>query len=428
MKKNLKIILSIVAVIIAAILIYFLFIKQQLTDDVLIKPTRGDFVISVTVAGELRAEKSIDIRGPSGSDALGIYKMTISDLIAEGTVVKEGDMIAQLDQTPVMTQIKELELSVLKYKSQFEQSQIDSTLTLSKSRDNLENLKFAMEEQKLQLEQSQYEPPAVIRQAEINLQKVERQSKQAIKNYQSEVQKTVTTLTIVGADLSREQQKMYQLMELAQEFTIRAPAAGMVVYRKSWGGNKTVVGSQISIWDPVVAKLPDLNNMQSITYVNEIDISKMQKGQKVDIRLDAIPDKKLSGTVLQVANIGENLRGSNSKVFETIIKVETKDTTLLPAMTTSNEILVNSIKNALYIPQECVHTFESDSIKYHYVLMKKGARTYKQEVILGELNSNEVIIERGIDDDDELFLTIPEDIEELEIQRLDKSKKQSTKK
>lgn len=62
-----------------------------------------------------------------------------------------------------------------------------------------------------------------------------------------------------------------------------------------------------------MATLPDLSKMITKTYVNEIDISKVKVNQKVDISIDAFPDKKLSGVVTEVANIGEQLQVHQQK-------------------------------------------------------------------------------------------------------------------
>ncbi len=61
----------------------------------------------------------------------------------------------------------------------------------------------------------------------------------------------------------------------------------------------------ISMWNPVVAALPDMSVMQTVTYINEVDVQKIKPKQKVDIKLDADPAKKLSGEVISVASMGE---------------------------------------------------------------------------------------------------------------------------
>ena len=94
----------------------------------------------------------------------------------------------------------------------------------------------------------------------------------------------------------------------------------MVIYVREWNGKKKGVGSQWNAWDNTVATLPDLSQMESQTYINEVDVRKIAVGQKVAITLDADPTKKLAGTVTQIANVGEQRPNQDSKVFE--VKVE----------------------------------------------------------------------------------------------------------
>ncbi|GAJ16589.1 unnamed protein product, partial [marine sediment metagenome] len=49
-----------------------------------------------------------------------------------------------------------------------------------------------------------------------------------------------------------------EMMSVLDKFTIYAPAPGMLIYHKEWGGQKRKVGSNISPWDLTVATLPDL--------------------------------------------------------------------------------------------------------------------------------------------------------------------------
>jgi hypothetical protein len=83
-------------------------------------------------------------------------------------------------------------------------------------------------------------------------------------------------------------------------------------------------------------------------------------------------------------------------------------------MTTSNEIIVEEVDNALYVPLECIHT--EDSLTFAY--KKVGAGIVKQEVQLGLINENEVIIEVGIKIDDKVYLATPEETQDLVVERL----------
>jgi len=201
------------------------------------------------------------------------------------------------------------------------------------------------------------------------------------------------------------------MLEILHEFTIYAPKSGMVIYRRGWDGQKQGVGSQISVWEPIVAELPNLREMKSKTYVNEIDISKVKVNQEVRVGVDAFPDKKFSGKVIEVANIGQQLPNSNAKVFEVGIEVNEFDSILRPAMTTKNEILTSSIDSVLFIPLDCVQS--NDSLSYIY------AGSYRKQVILGRSNENEVVIMAGLEAGEDIYLVPPSDAEDYKLIRLD---------
>jgi len=159
----------------------------------------------------------------------------------------------------------------------------------------------------------------------------------------------------------------------------------------------------------VVATLPDLTSMLSKTYVNEIDVSKMKAGQKVDISIDAFPKNRYNGIVTSVANIGEKLNNTNDKVFEIQIKINGSDPALRPAMTTGNKIIVSTVKDAIYIPIECVQA-GTDSIPFVYT--KKGI---KQVVLLGNSNEKHVLVEKGLEAGALLYLGNPENPEKFKL-------------
>jgi hypothetical protein len=197
-------------------------------------------------------------------------------------------------------------------------------------------------------------------------------------------------------------------------FTIRAPAPGMVIYVKEWNGQKKTAGSQVSPWDPTVATLPDLSQMESVTYVNEIDVRKILVGQPVDITLDADPGKRLTGRVTQVANVGEQRPNADAKVFEVKIEVEQADTTLRPGMTTANAVLTATVEEALFIPLEAIANEAGATFVYRRV----GRRIVRQEIVTGIMNDDEIIVLHGLDADDEVLLAPPPDGAALPLNRL----------
>lgn len=414
MKSRMKIYLSI-AVILALILITWYATRPELESGAVIETTvkKGPFIISVTTTGELEAKSSENIFGPSPSSLreARLWQLKIDDIIPDGSIVDSGDYVARLDRTELTNKIKDQEIDIEQFQNNFTKTQLDTTMELRAARNDLVNLRYAMEEAQITVDQSIYEPPATQRQVQIELDRAQRSLDQAERNYSLKYEKAVANMSEVATALRKKQSEYEKLIALNAEFTIKAPKAGMVVYQRDWDGSKRGIGATISAWENVVATLPNLREMITKTYVNEIDISKVKTGQRVEIGVDAFPEKKFTGKVLEVANIGEQMRNSNAKVFEVKIEVNEFDSILRPAMTTKNIIITEEIQEAYFVPLEAIYNL--DSIQFVFTGGKR------QQIIAGKSNENEIIILAGLNEGDKVRLSPPDKPENYRLSLLD---------
>jgi hypothetical protein len=393
--------------------------NTEQVENVMTTVKKGPFSIEVNATGELKAKKSVKIRAPQGMRAAGIYETTISDLIAEGTVVSEGQYVASLDRTELAGKMSNLQTEIEKIQTQLEQAKIDTAIELRGLRDQLVNLDFSKKEKELNVEQNRYEPQSVIQQTKLDLERTERDYRQLVQKYELKQQQAVAKIQEINALLKQNQMQLNRLNELSDNFSINAPKTGMVIYARSWRGKKEP-GSRVSAWDPVVAELPDLTDMISKTYVNEVDISKVRVGQEVEIKVDAFPDNSYAGQVIQVANIGEQLQGYDAKVFEVTVQLIEVDSILRPAMTTSNEILTHQFEDILFVPLEAIH---SDSLTFVY--LNKDGKVQRQEVITGLSNDNEIAIDHGLAAGQEIYLSLPPKMDDIPISLIPEETKAS---
>lgn len=392
------------------------FFTRSKTDDSFIYKVKKDlFVISTTTTGELEAKNSVKIMGPAGINNFGIWRVKIEDLIEEGTVVDSGDYVGALDKSELVEKLKTEQSNLLKSESKFVQSRLDTTLDLSAARNDIQTSKFALTEAEITLKQSKFEPPAIIRQNELNLEKTKKALEESKKNFKIKKKQAIAKMQEVGVDMTIASQKIDRIHDLLGQFTVTAPKAGMLIYKRDWDGTKKTVGSMVQAWSPVVATLPDMSVMVSKTFINEVEISKIKEGQLVNIGLDAFPEKQFKGKVSYVSNVGQESPSSDGKVFEVNIEVSERDSTLRPSMTTSNEIIISEIDSSIFIPLEALHN-QGDSLNFVY--KKDGMSTVKKEVKVGDKNENHVIIESGINENEEILLNIPEDEIDLDIVRI----------
>ncbi|MFW5963098.1 MAG: efflux RND transporter periplasmic adaptor subunit [Bacteroidota bacterium] len=400
-KKN----LIIAGILIIAIISGFIGItkttSQEENSKLITEVKEGKFEVVVTTTGELQARQSTEIKGPEAlrNRELGLREIKIIDMVQEGTVVDSGDYVAELDQTEALSKLKDIEDELEKKKSEYTKARLDTAMELKKLRNDLIDQELRVEEHKLRMKQSQYEPPSTQRQAEIEYERAKRELQQAKENYQLKVEQARATMNEVEINLEKQQRTKQNMERVLEEFAITAPQNGMVIYEKNWNGEKRKEGSTISPWDLTVATLPDLSGLISITYVNEIDISRINTGQKVRISVDAFPDNVYTGTVREVANIGQEIKNSGAKVFEVTINLDETDDTLRPSMTTSNKIITDAYENVKYLPLEAVHTEKDKAFVYTINNEKKYIET-------GTTNENHIIVE-NIEKGEKVRLDVP---------------------
>ena len=414
-RKNTLILVGLVVA--AAALIWYFSADNVVADKTIsVEAKQGEFVIEVTTTGELEARSSENIMGPNANGLRNarIHRYTIEDIVPDGTVVDSGQWVATIDRSDLENQIRDQELEVEKLETQFIKTQLDTTLTLRSARDELVNLKYQVEEKQIIVDQSLYEPPATQRQVKIDLEKTERSYKQTLQNYSIKQQQSVANMREVATNLEKARRVLKEFADLKKEFLILAPKSGMVNYKRDWNGQKLGAGDQISSWENVVAILPNLSAMNSRTYVNEIDISKVKTGQEAIVQIDAFPDKSFTGQIHEVANMGEQMRNSNAKVFEVMIYVDGFDSILRPSMTTKNSIVTEVIDSVVFIPIEAVNTIDSIS----FVYARSGKR---QQVIPGKSSETDIIIRAGLNQGDEVYLIAPEGADQWSLRRLDQA-------
>ena len=405
-----------------ALILYFLLRKPAddlPADDLIIKVTEAPLAVNIHAPGELAARRSEKIKGPEGLRTVGVYQLTIANLVPEGTVVQQGQFIASLDRTELDGKIKESQTEIEKIVTQLDQAKIDTAIELRGLRDELVNIRFSMKEKELTLELSKYEPEAIKQQAKLDLERSQRELNQLENKLMLTQEKSIARIGEISASYRQQAFKLNRLMELQAQMTVTAPKSGMVIYVRDWNG-KRGPGSQVSSWDPTIAELPDLSEMITKAYINEVDITKVMPGQKAIITLDAFPGKEFSGIVITKANIGEQVRNFDTKVFEVIVQLSSIDSLLRPAMTTGLDILVDSIPGCLQVPLEAIQT---DSVSFVYKKTKSGF--IKQEVVAGASNDLNICIAAGLEKGDEVSLNVPLQDVKTPIVFIDPLKKQT---
>jgi HlyD family secretion protein len=413
MKKNLWQIIIPIALVIVTLVVYSVSSRDKEKEPDVVRVEKGTFEIVVEGMGELEALESTQIMIPDvlADRSVRIRHIEINDLVREGTVVKKGDYVATLDPGDVEDRIRNAEANYEMFKNNLVNAKIDSSLVLSETRDEIRQANDLVLDQELRVEQSAYESVAVQRQAQISLETARRALEQKKRNYIQIQRRHELYAQRAEESLQEEKEQLEVLQQLKKDLRITAPGDGLVVYARGHNGEKVKVGSHVSRWNPLIATLPDLATLQSVVYVKEIDISKIEPGLPVRVGIDAFPEEVFRGVVTRVANVGQAVSDAFHSAFKVEIKVDPNGKVLLPGMTSTNNIVVESVNEALMVPRLAVF---SDAEMDYYVFKRDGiSGVSQQEIKTAGENDSFYWVEAGLEAGDRVIMHPPKSTEKL---------------
>jgi HlyD family secretion protein len=363
---------------------------------------KGVFQIDVVENGELFATKNINISSPAMSWHFGAQKIT--KIVEDGTEVSQGDTVVLLDETEVQKAIIDAEAELEIAKAELEKKKAEQESKIYDLEAELKKAELSFQISKIEFEQATFE--AEVRRKEIQLNLEKAQISLAKAREEIENQKKIHKEELYQSRLKIEQLKtrLDDAHVTLDKLTVVSPGNGIAILRKNWStGNKWQVGDQPWSGTQLIS-LPDLSELKVKTEINEVDISKLKINQQVEIRLDAFADTVLNGKVIFLATLAKQKdRNSKIKVFPVEILVKGTSKKLMPGMTVSCRILVDTIENMLYIPLEALFTKEGKELVY----LKDGGSYKICEVETGLANNDYIIIENGIEEGDVLALVNP---------------------
>ena len=334
------------------------------------------------------------------------WRLQIVELAPEGTEVKEGDFLIQFDTQDVQKQIhdKEAELEIARADLMKERANQSSQMAQLES--NLQDSKASYQLAELRLEQVKYEADVEVDKAKLELQRAEISLTQAEAKIEAQKIINQAELQKLNLKIRQAEEELAKARRGLEDLTVKAPKPGLIVYSKIWKGGgeqeKIKVGDQAWPGQKLV-EIPDLSVMLLKTDVNEVDISKIEKGQEVNIKLDAFDEPQFHGVVTEIASLAHKKdQESDVKVFDITVEIDQSDPKLKPGMTARAEIVVETVPDVVYVPIEAVHEKEDTTVVYTVASLPKPTK-----VKVGKRNDNYVIIEEGLEEGQRVALRDP---------------------
>jgi HlyD family secretion protein len=394
MSKTSKRVVILTVLAIAALAGYYVFGK--LNPPVMVKAMtlkKGDLLVTVTATttSTINSEHTIII----SAQRMG----RVAELpIEEGDFVKKGQVLVGLDKQDVTAELMQAEAN------------------LSLARDRLAEAQAGVGVQKGSSEAVLAEARSVYKEAEQNLERSKRLFEKGMISHQEkdsaqrsfDVAKARYESALSGMDINEVKRQEVagarsgvKQAEAALEkakvqlnyCTIKAPIDGVVSKRV------VDIGEMVNIGSPV-ADIVDPADIYVLSTIDEVDVSKLEVGMRVNIHVDALPDKLFDGEITRISPIVSGQK-QETRTFEVRTRFKQKVAFLKPGMSADIEALAKEMKDVLHVPAQAV--VEREGKKMVYVIEHGKARLVPVQI--GYLSWSDAVLTGGVKEGDRVITT-----------------------
>ena len=302
------------------IIVYLLFVrsKSQTEKFTFAQIKRGNIITMISSTGTMEAVSTVDV----GTQVSGKIAKIFVDFNSH---VRKGQLLAIIDTSALSLQVQNAKAALLKSEAQY---------TLAKA---------------------QYAQNKTLNQ----------------KGFLSDLDLITSKSTLVSdsADVESSKGALLQAKTNLGYAYIYSPINGIIINKNVLEGNTVAASLQAPVLFSIAE---DLSKMQILASVDESDIGQIKDGQTTDFSVQAYPDKKFMGKVVQIRLNSQVI--SNVVEYTVVINADNKDNLLLPGMTATVDFYVAQKDSVLMIPNEALGYLPDQQTlaKYKTTLLKNS--------------------------------------------------------
>lgn len=366
--------------------------------------TKGEFIDYMQVRGEVKAVRSIPLTAPSSAGELQILELAPS-----GTNVKKGDAVVRFDPVPVertraekLSELKQAEEEIGKTEAQYRIQEQQAETDVVKAR-------YAVQRAELDAATQEFLPRLEGEQKQVALASARERLREAER-------KLKALHDIARAEIASRRQKrdkarldVQQAERQLGALQLVTPVDGVVTIMPNWRaccpppefkpGDRAWPGQ-------IIADVPDLATLRVTARLEEAERGRMQPGQHVVVRADALPDRELTGRIGDISTLAR-IDFSNwppQRNFDLIVQLDQTDPRLRPGMNTTVRVAVDRLPDAVLISARAV--FEKDGRSVAYVARPRGG--WEERIVqIARRGQEQLVVRDGVRPDERVALKDP---------------------
>ncbi|HEX7838460.1 MAG TPA: HlyD family efflux transporter periplasmic adaptor subunit, partial [Kofleriaceae bacterium] len=356
----------------------------------------------VEVTGELEAVDSTDIKPPPVTN---VWNFKIANLAPEGQEVKPGDPVIAFDASDQVRELENMQNEADAAQKKLDKKRDDAQLA---RRDD--ELKIAEAEANLKKATLKIDAPAdlvaSVAQREIQLDEqsarlaLDAANQHALKVRQSDTE----DVQRLADKAAYARQRVAELQKTIARMQVAAPRAGTIVYPVNEQGEKHKIGDSVWRMEDVV-QIVGLGHMRGNGQVDEVDMARVTEHQPVVLRLDAMPDVQLHGSVASIArSVAARSNTVPSKIVKLKIAIDPTSVPLRPGMRFRGQIETEHLRGVVQVPADAVFVTADGPVAYK----EAGGGLERVRLQLGHRTEAMIEVTAGLVRGDRVSRTDPE--------------------
>lgn len=348
---------------------------------------RSTFQTSIRLSGMLRAADSASISSPQGARGVSIRWMA-----EDGSLVKEGDKVLEIDNSAITSTLESNKNALLAAQNDLLQQRNTSSINIAEKEHAVQQASFTLRKASLDaaVPRDAY-PRRVYEDMQLAHDSAKREHEAAKKALQTERRIAALALEQKELALTKAERNITSVLAKLDEYTLEAPRDGILVAAENWQEGRSFRTGDNTWPGQVILEIPNLSVMNVEAELSDVDDGRLHIGMPANCVLDAYPELSFPATIESISPVAQS-PGSKSlrRAFKVMLKLERTDSERMrPGMSVQVQALDKEQPDSLLIPRAALR-FGDDAV------MALLASDEEKPVVIGRCSASECILESGL--------------------------------
>ena len=331
-----------------------------------------------------------------GGGGGGDFTLILQKLAKPGSRVRKGDLIGEFDRINMLNRVDDFRSGVSQTEASFKKMKEELEVGRKAHDQTIATAKAELEKARLDLKTTPVLSAIQAERTRLAVEEAEARYKQLAA--EALLVETGMTAQARNAEIELQQARidLKRSEANAERMVVRSPIDGLVVVQNTFRGSEFApIQEGDQLWPGMMfVQVVDTSSMIVNAAVNQVDVESLRIGQPARIKFDAYPGLELTARIFSIGAITRagGPRASFVKDVPVRLKLENSDPRVIPDLSVSCDVIIETEANATLAPKAAVFSDGSSN----YVFVKSGDGWEKRVVETGMEDHLSVVIRRGL--------------------------------